>query len=165
MNHLLALTAHALDVGALTPFLWGFEEREKLMSFYEKVSGARMHAAFFRPGGVQQDLPLNLLFDIYDFISSFPYRLLEFEELLHPNRIWKQRLLNTGIISEQAAISYGASGVLLRSTGVTWDLRKAMPYEGYLNIGFEVPFGSNGDSFDRYLLRMEELFQSNHIML
>ena len=124
LNHLLALTTHAIDVGAMTPLLWGFEEREKLMEFYERVSGARMHAAYFRPGGVAQDLPLGLCDDIYAFIRQFSDRLIEIEEMLTANRIWKQRLVNIGVVSGEEAINYGFSGVMLRGSGIFWDLRK-----------------------------------------
>ncbi len=130
LNHLLALTTHALDVGAMTPFLWGFEEREKLMEFYERVSGARMHAAYFRPGGVNQDLPKGLLNDIFLFLNQFEARISEIEELLTNNRIWKQRLVNVGVINYKQALEYGFSGVMLRSCGIQWDLRKNMSYDG-----------------------------------
>ncbi len=165
LNHIMSLTTHALDVGALTPFLWGFEEREKLMGFYERVSGARMHAAYFRPGGVHKDLPVTLLKDIYNFVLQYNSRINEIEELLTRNRIWRQRLFNIGIISSKSALSFGFSGVLLRSTGVKWDLRKNMPYEIYSNLKFKVPYSLNGDCYDRYLLRIEELRQSNHLIL
>jgi len=164
LNHLMSITTHALDVGALTPFLWGFEEREKLMEFYERVSGARMHAAYIRPGGVQEDLPLGLLTDIYNFVNNFKYRLEEIENLLTNNRIWKQRLSNVGIVSNSIALSFCYTGVLLRSTGIKWDLRKVISYEAYKFIKFEIPYSYNGDCFDRYLLRMAELAQSNKIM-
>jgi NADH dehydrogenase (ubiquinone) Fe-S protein 2 len=160
LNHILSLTTHALDVGALTPFLWGFEEREKLMEFYERVSGARMHTTYIRPSGVSQDIPTGLLYDIHLFISCFASRLDEIEELLTKNRIWKQRLLNIGLISKKYAILYGTSGVLLRSTGVAWDLRKNTPYEIYNNLNFNVPISTSGDCYDRYLLRVEEIRQS-----
>ena len=129
LNHLLAVTCHALDVGAMTPLLWGFEEREKLMEFYERVSGARMHASYIRPGGVQQDLPLNFLEDLFQFINTFSLRIDEFEELLSNNRIWKQRLVNIGIVTKNEALDWGFSGVMLRGSGVAWDLRKSQPYE------------------------------------
>ncbi|MCB1713479.1 MAG: NADH-quinone oxidoreductase subunit C/D, partial [Candidatus Riesia sp.] len=134
LNHLLALTTHALDVGAMTPFLWAFEEREKLMEFYERVSGARMHAAYVRPGGVAQDLPLGICDDIYLFTKQFSYRLVEMEELLTENRIWKQRLVDIGIVTAEQAIEWGFSGVMLRGSGIAWDLRKAAPYDIYANI-------------------------------
>jgi NADH dehydrogenase (ubiquinone) Fe-S protein 2 len=164
MNHLLAVTAHAMDVGALTPFLWAFEEREKLMEFYEKVSGARMHAAYFRIGGVQEDLPLSLLDDIYLFVLRFSSRLDEIEELLTNNRVWKYRLINIGIITKEQAQLWGFSGVLLRSTGLAWDLRKQFPYEVYSKLDFDVPVGLQGDCYDRYLMRMEEMRQSLKII-
>ena len=164
LNHIMSLTTHALDVGALTPFLWGFEEREKLMSFYEKVSGARMHAAYIRPGGLSQDIPLFLLNEIHEFSINFEYRIKEIEELLTSNRIWKQRLINVGICSSSFAKNFSFSGVLLRSTGVKWDLRKNIPYESYKELNFSIPYSNNGDSFDRYLLRIEELSQSNYLI-
>jgi len=164
LNHIMSLTTHALDVGALTPFLWGFEEREKLMSYYEKVSGSRMHAAYIRPGGISQDLPLLLLNDIHNFCSRFEHRIKEIEELLTNNRIWKQRLINVGVCSSKYAKNFSFSGVLLRSTGVKWDLRKNIPYESYKELSFSIPYSTNGDSFDRYLLRIEELSQSNYII-
>jgi len=160
LNHLLSLTTHALDVGALTPFLWAFEEREKLMEFYERVSGARMHAAYIRPGGVAFDLPLDLLDDIYVFSEQFISRLNEFNNLLTNSRIWKDRLINVGVVSEDAALSWGFSGVMLRGSGVSWDLRKNFPYEVYNNLDFNVFVGSNGDCFDRYLVRLHEMFES-----
>lgn len=165
LNHLLAISCHALDVGAITPFFWGFEEREKLIEFYERVSGARIHAAYIRPFGVAFDIPLNLLEDIYFFCDSFLVRLDEFEELLTPNRIWKQRLVDVGVVSSKAAIDYGFSGVILRGSGVSWDIRKNLPYEVYEEINFSVPVGTNGDCFDRYLIRIEEIRQSVQIIL
>jgi NADH dehydrogenase (ubiquinone) Fe-S protein 2 len=165
LNHLMALTTHAMDVGALTPFLWAFEEREKLMEFYERVSGARMHAAYFRPGGISQDLPYGLVNDIYNFIIQFNSRVDELEELLTNNRIWNIRLKNIGIVSKETALSYGFSGVLLRGSGLNIDIRKKMPYEIYNNLIFTIPIGKNGDCFDRYLIRVEEMRQSLSIML
>lgn len=165
LNHIMSLTTHALDVGALTPFLWGFEEREKLMGFYERISGARMHASYIRPGGVSKDLPSNLLKDIYSFVYQYDSRINEIEELLTKNRIWRQRLLNIGIISAKSAVSFGFTGSLLRSTGIQWDLRKNIPYEMYSLVKFKVPYSLNGDCYDRYLLRIEELRQSNQIIL
>jgi NADH dehydrogenase I D subunit len=164
LNHLLAITTHALDVGAMTPFLWGFEEREKLMEFYERVSGARMHAAYIRPGGVAQDLPNGLLNDIYLFISQFNYRLNEIEELLTNNRIWKQRLVNIGIISLKNALSLGFSGVMLRGSGLMWDLRKVSSYECYSSLSFNIPIGLMGDCYDRYLIRLTEMRESLKII-
>jgi NADH dehydrogenase (ubiquinone) Fe-S protein 2 len=165
LNHIMSLTTHALDVGALTPFLWGFEEREKLMGFYERVSGARMHATYIRPGGVSKDLPLNLLKDIYSFVHQYGSRINEIEELLTRNRIWRQRLLNVGIISTTSALNFGLSGPLLRSVGIKWDLRKNTSYEAYRKLHFKVPYSFNGDCYDRYLLRIEELRQSNSLIL
>lgn len=160
LNHLLAVTTHALDVGALTPFLWGFEEREKLMEFYERVSGARMHAAYVRPGGVAQDLPAGFLEDVYRFICQFPNRLKEMEELLTENRIWKQRLVDIGVVSWKEALDWGFSGVMVRGSGHVWDLRKVQSYEIYHLLDFDVIVGSHGDCYDRYLIRMEEMRQS-----
>lgn len=165
LNHLLAITCHALDVGAMTPFFWGFEEREKLMEFYERVSGARMHSSYFRPGGVSQDLPKGLLNDIYIFCSQFNTRLDEIEEMLTNNRIWKQRLVNIGIVSAKDALDWGFSGVMLRGSGISWDLRKTQPYEIYDKLNFDVPVGTNGDCYDRYLIRIEEMRQSINIIL
>jgi NADH dehydrogenase (ubiquinone) Fe-S protein 2 len=165
LNHLLAVTTHALDVGALTPFLWGFEEREKLMEFYERVSGARMHAAYIRPGGVAQDLPSGLISDIYEFISQFGYRINEIEELLTNNRIWKQRLVNIGVVTLNDALNFGFSGPMLRGSGCIWDVRKNQPYDVYDQINFSVPVGANGDCYDRYLIRIEEMRQSLNIIL
>lgn len=160
LNHLLAVTTHALDVGALTPFLWGFEEREKLMEFYERVSGARMHASYIRPGGVALDLPVGLVRDIAKFCDNFSIRLDEIEELLSTNRIWLQRLVNIGIVTAQQAINYGFSGVMLRGSGVAWDLRKNQSYEIYDEFEYSVPVGIVGDCYDRYLLRVMEMRQS-----
>jgi NADH dehydrogenase I D subunit len=164
LNHLLALTTHILDVGATTPFLWGFEEREKLMEFYERVSGARMHAAYIRPGGVSQDLPFGLIQDIYLFIQSFNSRIDELEELLTGNRIWKQRLVDIGIVTAKQALDWSFTGVLLRSSGIAWDLRKNQPYEIYNRLDFEIPIGKNGDCYDRYLIRITEMRQSLKII-
>lgn len=160
LNHLLAVGCHAMDVGAMTPFLWSFEEREKLMEFYERVSGARMHAAYFRPGGVSMDIPAGLLNDIYLFVEQFNLRLLEVEEMLTENRIWKQRLVDIGVVSSKDACDWGFSGVMLRGSGVKWDLRKSQPYEVYDNMEFDIPVGSNGDCYDRYLIRVFEMKQS-----
>jgi len=164
LNHLMAITSHALDVGALTPFLWAFEEREKIMDFYERVSGARMHAAYIRPGGVINDISLNILKDIQSFILSFKYRLDEIEELLTNSKIWKQRLLNVGMITQKNAITYGFTGVMLRCTGINWDLRKDTPYENYNELDFLVPVSNKGDCYSRYLLRFEEMRQSIKII-
>nr|YP_010394904.1 NADH dehydrogenase subunit 7 [Phytophthora aleatoria]DAZ89341.1 TPA_asm: NADH dehydrogenase subunit 7 [Phytophthora aleatoria] len=165
LNHLLAICCHALDVGAMTPYFWGFEEREKLLEFYERVSGARMHAAYFRPGGVNQDLPKGLLNDIYIFCEQFNTRLDEIEEMLTNNRIWKQRLVDIGIISAKDALNLGFSGVMLRGSGISWDLRKTQPYEIYDQLEFDIPVGTNGDCYDRYLIRIEEMRQSIRIIL
>lgn len=160
LNHLLAIGCHAMDLGAVTPYFWGFEEREKIFEFYERVSGARMHAAFFRPGGLAFNLPQGLLEDIYIFINQFIIRINELDELLTNNRIWKERLINIGKISAKEAYQYGLSGVMLRGSGISWDLRKQQSYEMYNNIQFQIPIGINGDCYDRYLIRMEEMRQS-----
>lgn len=165
LNHLLALTCHAMDVGALTPFLWGFEEREKLMEFYERVSGARLHAAYIRPGGVAQDLPIGLSEDIYRFARQFASRIDEMEEMLTGNRIWKQRLVDIGTVTADEALDWGFTGVMLRGSGVAWDLRKNQPYDVYEQMDFQVPIGSRGDCYDRYLIRVEEMRQSLRIIL
>jgi NADH dehydrogenase (ubiquinone) Fe-S protein 2 len=154
-----------MDVGALTPFLWAFEEREKLMEFYERVSGARMHAAYVRPGGVSLDLPLGLSEDIYYFADNFSSRIDEIEEMLTNNRIWKQRLVDVGIVTAEEALNWGFSGVMLRGSGVSWDLRKSQPYDGYENFHFDVPVGTRGDCYDRYLIRVEEMRQSIAIIM
>lgn len=164
LNHLLAVGCHAMDVGAMTPFLWAFEEREKLMEFYERVSGARMHAAYFRPGGVQVDIPKGLLNDIYMFIEQFTLRLTEMEDMLTENRIWKQRLIDIGIVSAKDACQWGFSGVMLRGSGIYWDLRKSQPYEIYDKLNFDIPVGTNGDCYDRYLIRIFEMKQSLKII-
>nr|YP_010049301.1 NADH dehydrogenase subunit 7 [Pleurostomum flabellatum]QPL15598.1 NADH dehydrogenase subunit 7 [Pleurostomum flabellatum] len=164
LNHLLNLTTHAMDVGALTPFLWGFEEREKIMEFYERVSGSRMHANYFRPGGVSYDIPRGLLDDIYQFIDQFSSRIDEMEELLTSNRIWRQRLVGVGVVSLRDAYDLGMSGPMIRSSGKSWDLRKDEPYEIYENLHFYIPTGINGDCYDRYLIRMIEMRQSLSII-
>jgi NADH-quinone oxidoreductase subunit D len=164
LNHLLNVTTFALDVGAITPLLWGFEEREKLMEFYERVSGARLHAAYFRPGGVHQDLPAGLAEDIYAFIEQFPQRIDDLEHLLTENRIFKQRTVNIGVVSKEDALDWGFSGPMLRGSGVAWDLRKAQPYDCYDAMDFDIPIGKHGDCWDRYLVRMEEMRQSLRIM-
>jgi len=164
LNHLLALTTHAIDVGAMTPLLWAFEEREKLMEFYERVSGARLHAAYFRPGGVSQDLPIGFLEDVDTFLRQFTLRVNEIEEMLSSNRIWKQRLVDIGIVSKQSALDYGFTGPMLRGSGVAWDLRKVAPYDAYDRVSFSVPVGKNGDCFDRYLVRVHEMHESVAIM-
>lgn len=164
LNHILAITTHALDVGAITPFLWGFEEREKLMEFYERLSGARMHAAYIRPGGVTSDIPLNFLNDVYIFSKQFSSRIDEIEELLTNNRIWKERLVDVGVVTLKDALNLGFSGVLLRGSGAVWDLRKIEGYDFYNTIDFDVPVGKNGDCYDRYLIRIEEMRQSLKII-
>ena len=164
LNHLLALSCHALDVGAMTPFLWVFEEREKLMEFYEVVSGARMHAAYIRPGGVALDLPKGFLYDLYKFIDQFADRIDEVEELLTNNRIWKQRLVDIGIVTLKDALNWGFTGVMLRGSGLAWDLRKSCPYEIYSSLDFAIPVGLNGDCYDRFLIRIEEMRQSLFIL-
>jgi NADH dehydrogenase (ubiquinone) Fe-S protein 2 len=172
------------DVGALTPFLWGFEEREKLMEFYERVSGARLHAAYIRPGGVAFDLPNGLMEDIYKWATAFSQRVDEFEELLTENRIWKQRTVGVGLVTAQQALDYSFSGVMLRGSGIPWDIRfvpptsfstqhllillspcsKVAPYDAYDQVEFDVPVGKNGDCYDRYLCRIEEFRQSLRII-
>ncbi len=169
LNHLLAVSCHALDVGAMTPLLWAFEEREKLMEFYERVSGARLHAAYIRPGGVAQDLPIGLLDDIYAFINHFAdgsnsSTLDEIEDLLTTNRIWKQRLVDIGIVSAADALNWGFSGVMLRGSGIPWDIRKNEPYEVYDKLDFDIAVGKNGDCYDRYLIRVFEMRQSVRII-
>lgn len=164
LNHLLAITTHALDIGAMTPFLWAFEEREKMLEFYERVSGARMHAAYIRPGGVSQDIPINFLTDVYIFLGQFSARIDEIEELLTSNRIWKQRLVDIGVVPIDLALNYGFSGVMLRGSGIAWDLRKTNPYEVYNLIDFNVPIGKNGDCYDRYLVRINEMRESIKII-
>lgn len=164
LNHLLAVGCHAMDVGAMTPMLWAFEEREKLMEFYERVSGARMHAAYFRPGGVQFDLPAGMLADIYIFSNQFSNKLLEIEEMLTDNRIWKQRLVDIGVVTAKDAMDMGFSGVMLRGSGICWDLRKSQPYDVYDKISFKIPVGRAGDCFDRYLIRIHEMKQSLSII-
>ena len=164
-NHSLALTTHAMDVGALTPFLWAFEEREKLLEFYERVSGARMHASFIRPGGVAQDLPLGLCRDIDSFTQQFASRIDELEEMSTGNRIWKQRLVDIGTVTAQQAKDWGFSGVMLRGSGVCWDLRRAAPYDVYDQLDFDVPVGTRGDCYDRYCIRIEEMRQSVRIIV
>lgn len=164
LNHLLAVSCHAMDVGAMTPFFWGFEEREKLMEFYERICGARLHSSYIRPGGVSQDMPLGLLNDIYIFIEQFIIRLDEIEELLTNNRIWKQRLVDIGIVTGKDALNLGFSGVMLRGSGISWDLRKNQPYEIYNKLNFKIPVGINGDCYDRYLIRIGEMRESCQII-
>ncbi|NBV06741.1 MAG: NADH-quinone oxidoreductase subunit D [Proteobacteria bacterium] len=160
LNHIMAITTQALDVGAMTPLLWLFEEREKMMGFYEKVSGSRMHSAYIRPGGVHQDLPDGLLEEISDFAKNFPKLIDDLESLLTENRIFKQRMVEIGIVSKEQALNFGFSGPMVRGSGIAWDLRKSQPYEIYDELDFDVPIGKNGDSYDRYLIRVEEMRQS-----
>jgi NADH-quinone oxidoreductase subunit D len=164
LSHLLNVTTQAMDVGALTPPLWGFAEREKLMGFYERASGSRMHAAYFRPGGVHQDLPPDLVDDIEKFCETHPIVIDDIETLLTNNRIFKQRNVDIGYISYEDAVSYGFSGVMIRGAGIAWDLRRSQPYEIYSELDFEIPVGKNSDNYDRYLIRVEELRQSISIM-
>jgi NADH-quinone oxidoreductase subunit D len=164
LNHLLNVTAFALDVGAITPFLWGFEERERLMEFYERVCGARLHAAYFRPGGVHQDLPAGLADDILGFCDTFPKVIDDIEVLLTENRIFRQRTVDIGAVSAKEALDWGFAGPMLRASGVPWDLRRAQPYDAYAAMDFDVPVGKNGDCFDRYLVRIEEMRQSLRII-
>ncbi|MBZ9699623.1 MULTISPECIES: NADH-quinone oxidoreductase subunit D [unclassified Mesorhizobium] len=164
LSHLLNVTTQAMDIGALTPPLWGFAEREKLMVFYERASGARMHANYFRIGGVHQDLPPDLLDDMWDFCDPFLKVCDNLEELLTENRIFKQRNVDVGVIGLDDAWAWGFSGVMVRGSGAAWDLRKAQPYECYPQMDFDIPIGKNGDCYDRYLVRMEEMRQSVRIM-
>ncbi len=164
LSHLLNVTTQALDVGALTPSLWGFEERETLMTFYERVSGSRLHANYFRPGGVHQDLPRGLDEDILKFCNSFPKVLNDLETLLTDNRIFKQRNVDIGVVSKQDALDYSFSGVMLRGSGIPWDLRKSQPYECYNQLDFKIPIGKNGDCYDRYLCRIKEMYESISII-
>ena len=165
LSHLMNVTTQAMDIGALTPPLWGFEEREKLMVFYERASGARMHAAYFRPGGVHQDLPQELVDDIEVFCHEFPKALDDIDSLLTGNRIFKQRNADIGVVSLEDGWKWGFSGVMIRGSGGAWDLRKAQPYECYDEMDFDIPVGKNGDCYDRYMVRMEEMRQSISIML
>ena len=164
LSHLLNVTTQALDVGALTPSLWGFEERETLMTFYERVSGSRLHANYFRPGGVHKDLPRGLSEDILLFCNKFPKILDDLETLLTDNRIFKQRNVDIGIVTKQEALDHSFSGVMLRGSGIPWDLRKSQPYECYRDFNFKIPIGKNGDCYDRYLCRMEEMRESTKII-
>ncbi len=164
LSHLLNVTTQAMDVGALTPPLWGFEEREKLMVFYERASGSRMHAAYVRPGGVHQDLPQKLVDDIGHFCTTHPKVLDDIETLLTGNRIFKQRNVDIGIVSLEDCFKWGFSGVMVRGSGAAWDLRKAQPYECYSEMDFDIPIGKNGDNYDRYLIRVQEMRESVKIM-
>ncbi|XP_017781067.1 PREDICTED: NADH-ubiquinone oxidoreductase 49 kDa subunit-like [Nicrophorus vespilloides] len=164
MNHSLGIATHVLDIGAITPLFWQFEEREKMFEFYERVSGGRMHAAYIRPGGVHRDLPLGILDDIYDFLTKLTERLDELEDVVTNNRIWTQRTKDIGILSAEDALNYGFSGVLLRGSGIKWDIRKVTPYEVYDELDFDIPIGANGDCYDRYKCRLEEMRQSIRII-
>jgi len=165
LNHIMAITTQALDVGAMTPLLWMFEEREKMIQFYEKVSGSRMHAAYIRPGGVHQDLPEGLLAEIKKFAEEFPKKIDDMEDLLTENRIFKQRMVDVGIVSKEEALDWAFSGPMIRGSGIAWDLRKSQPYEVYGELDFDIPIGKNGDSYDRYLIRVEEMRQSIKLIL
>jgi NADH-quinone oxidoreductase subunit D len=164
LNHLLNIATFAIDVGAMTPILWSFEEREKMMEFYERASGARLHAAYFRPGGVHQDLPPELIDDIATFCGTFPQHIDDIETLLTENRIFRQRTVDIGVVNLDDALDWGFSGPMLRGSGAAWDLRKAQPYECYSELDFDIPVGKRGDCFDRYLVRIEEMRQSVRIM-
>ncbi len=163
-NHLMNLLTHALDVGAMTPILWGFEEREKIMVFYERVCGARLHAAYFRPGGVHQDMPAGLAEDIFAWTQTFPKVLDDLYDLTAHNRIFKQRNVDIGIVSKEEALARGFSGPMLRGSGIAWDLRKSQPYDVYDRMDFDVVVGKNGDCYDRYVMRYEEMRQSLKII-
>ncbi|WP_250296529.1 NADH-quinone oxidoreductase subunit D [Wolbachia endosymbiont of Oedothorax gibbosus] len=160
LNHLLNVSSQALDVGAMTPLLWLFEEREKILEFYERASGARFHAAYIRPGGIAADIPEGLIEDIAKFIEQFPKYIDDVDELLTENRIWKQRTVGISEISVAQALDWGFSGPMLRAAGLAWDLRKSQPYEIYDQLDFDIPIGQNGDCYDRYLVRMAEIRQS-----
>jgi NADH-quinone oxidoreductase subunit D len=164
LNHLLNVTTQALDVGALTPPLWGFEEREKLMVFYERASGSRMHANYVRPGGVHQDLTPALIEDIDEWADQFPGKVRDIEGLLTGNRIFKQRNVDIGVVSQEDALKWGFSGVMVRGSGMAWDLRRSQPYEIYSELDFKIPLGKNGDCYDRYLCRVEEMYESTKII-
>jgi len=164
LNHCLWLGAHALDIGAMTVFLYCFREREDIFDYYEAVSGARMHAAYFRPGGVNKDMPEGLLEKIAGFTERFPGYVDEYETLLTENRIWKQRTVDVGIVDKEAALAWGFTGPMIRGSGIAWDLRKTQPYDVYDRMDFEIPVGVTGDTYDRYLVRVEEMRQANHII-
>jgi len=164
LNHLMSITTHAMDVGAITPFLWAFEEREKIMEFYERVSGARMHAAYIRPGGLSQDVPIGLLDNILDFTKNFSDKLDEIELFLSSNRIWRQRLVKIGKINYKECLDMSFTGVQIRSVGEAWDIRKNQPYEIYKELKFSAPLSDSGDCYDRYVIRMEEMRQSLEII-
>lgn len=164
LNHIMAITTQALDVGAMTPFCWLFEEREKMMEFYERASGARLHAAYFRPGGVHKDIDDKLLQDINNFCEEFYQKIFDTDALLSDNRIFKQRLVGIGVVSKEEALNRGFTGVMLRGSGIAWDLRKSQPYEVYDKMDFAIPVGKNGDCYDRFLLRMLEMIESTKIV-
>lgn len=164
LNHLLNIATFALDVGAITPFLWTFEEREVMMGFYEQVSGARMHAAYFRPGGVYRDLPPGLAEEIYNYVERFPKHIDDLEELLTDNRIFKQRTVDIGVVTDDEAINWGFTGPMLRASGVAWDLRRSQPYDVYDQMEFKIPVGKHGDCYARYLVRIEEMRESVKII-
>ncbi len=164
LSHILNVTTQAMDVGALTPPVWGFEEREKLMVFYERVSGSRLHAAYFRVGGVHQDMPQDLIDDMKGWCKQFPQKMRDIETLLTDNRIFKQRNADIGVVSQQDALDYGFSGVMVRGSGMAWDLRRSQPYEVYNELEFKIPLGKHGDCYDRYLCRMEEMYESTKII-
>ena len=164
LSHMLNVTTQAMDVGALTPPVWGFEEREKLMVFYERACGSRMHAMYFRPGGVHQDLPPALINDMLNWCDQFPQKLKDIETLLTENRIFKQRNVNIGIVSKKDCYDWGFSGVMVRGSGLPWDLRRNQPYEVYSELDFKIPLGKNGDCYDRYLCRVDEMYESCKIM-
>ena len=164
LNHIMSISTNALDVGAMTPFLWLFEQREIMMGFYEQACGARLHSAYFRPGGVSQDVTPKLLEEIADFVEKFPKYIDDTEKLLNNNRIYKQRLVDIGIVSKDEALDWGFSGVMLRGSGIAWDLRKSQPYDVYQEMDFDIPVGKNGDCYDRYLCRVEEMRESIKII-
>lgn len=164
LNHIMNIGSYAMDVGAMTPFLWTFEEREKLMGFYDDVSGARMHAAYVRPGGVAKDMPAGLMERIADWAENFPKIIDDVEGLLSNNRIFKQRTVDIGIVSKEQALDWGFTGPNLRASGLAWDLRKSQPYDGYEEIDFDIPIGKHGDCYDRYIVRIEEMRQSLRII-
>lgn len=164
LNHIMAVTTQALDVGAMTPLLWMFEEREKMMGFYEKVSGSRMHSAYIRPGGVHQDLPKGLLEEITEFANGYIKYVDDLENLLTDNRIFKQRMVDIGVVTKDEALAWGFSGPMIRGSGLAWDLRKSQPYEVYGELDFDIPIGKNGDSYDRYLIRVAEMRESIKII-
>ena len=164
LNHLLQISANALDIGAMPPFLWMFEERERLMEFYERVSGARLHAAYIRPGGVHRDMPDGMVDDIRIWVESFPLVIDDVETLLTDNRIWRQRNVDIGVVTPDQALDWGFTGVMLRGSGIAWDLRKSQPYDVYEDMDFDIPIGKNGDCYDRYLVRVEEIRQSLRII-